>query len=281
MRNFLIHSGTLIVLVALISCAGAPVEDHSVPMNSEAVEESAEPAQVPVPFWKPAELISSYVDGTVDKTITYSYSDNGELLQTVEIDGRGNLLLEKSFEYENGYLVKETASDSASLISVTMYNLNKDNQVEEQVKKDDQGEILSVVRFEYDGDLVKTAAASDASGIPLLVNEYEYQDEQVVSVLYKTSSGAEEARFERVLDDGVVMREQTVLPDGTIETARDFIYKDGRNTEIIHYAGGSKVKSTALGYDDYGNIILEVWSDRSGREYSVIERSWIQFEDIK
>lgn len=274
MRKFLIPSGALAVLFALLSCAGTPVADSSVVMASET-------AEVTVPIWKPAELISSYVDGTVDKTVKYSYSDDGRLLHTVDSDGRGNLLLEQSFEYESGYLVKETASDLTGLISVTLYNLNKDHQVETQVKQDSQGTLLSVVKFEYDGELIKNAVASDGSGIPLLITEYQYQDNQIAAVLYKTPSGAEEARFERIMDNGMVSREQTLLPDGSIETARDFLYKDGMNVEIVHYAGDSKVKTTALNYDSNGNIIREVWSDRSGREYSVLERSWIQFEDIK
>lgn len=281
MRKSLIPLAAMIVLLALISCAGNPVEDQSAVEIAEIIEASPESSEPTVTVWKPLELISSYIDGTVDKTVMYSYSDDGRLLKSIERDGRGNLLLEKTFEYESGFLVKETSSDLSGPISMTLYNLDKDQLVDEQVKKDPQGTILTVVRFEYDGELVKRATASDGSGIPLLITEYQYQDGQIVSVLYKTASGAEEARFERALENGVIVQEQTVLPDGSIETAREFLYEDGMNIETVHYAGDSMVKTTALAYDDYGNIILEVWSDRNGKEYSVIERSWIQFEDIK
>lgn len=281
MRKFLLPSGALIVFFALISCAGAPIEDENTALPSEATAASVAAEEISVPIWKPAELTSSYVDGTVDKTVVYSYGNDGRLLQTIDSDGRGNTLLEQAFEYKNGYLVKETASDSTGPISITLYDLTKDNQVETQIKQDPLGNVLSVVRYEYDGELIKSAVASDGSGVPLLITEYQYLDNEIATVLYKTSSGIEEARFERIMENGMLVREHTVLPDGSVETAREYLYEDGINTEVIFFTGASKSKARALSYDGNGNIIREVWSDRSGREYNVIERSWVQFEDVK
>ncbi|MCK5736112.1 MAG: hypothetical protein KAH21_06510, partial [Spirochaetaceae bacterium] len=133
----------------------------------------------------------------------------------------------------------------------------------------------------YNGDLLISSIAFDENEIPNMNSLYSYQDGELLSIEYQLPDGSEEARLERTIENGLVREERVLLPDGSVETSREFDYSDGRLTSETYYSNNVKIKSVQFEYDDKENISREVWSDRKDREYEVIERSWKQFEMVK
>ncbi len=275
MRNFYFTLG-MIMLLVLASCAGTPAEDTSAPeLTVETV--SADPVLI----WKPDSVVFRYVDGTVDKTVMYTYDDEGRLLKSEDFDSRGTLLFKRQITYKQGDLISEELSDRFGPISLTQYELGDNGHVIEQIKQDSRGEVLSIISLSYnDGLLVKTTAR-DAFGNTHMVSEYSYQDGLVILVQYILPDGTEDARFERILDNGRVSMERTTLPDGTVEIARLFEYMGNLIYSETHYAGTDKIKSATFNYDENENVIREIWSDRAGNDYEVIERTWKRFEIVE
>jgi len=274
----------MIVFILLTSCAGTPAAvETTVSGTPDSVQatDTVETDSGSQYVWKSATELYKYVDGTVDKTVTHSYGDNGNLLKSVDTDTRGRILYEQVFEYREGLLVKETMSDRFEIVSLTSYELDSDGLVKKQIKQDARGNIVSIRSFEYDGEILASTTASDGNGIPLLIIEYEYQDGILVFAEYKLPDGTTDGSFERVLEEGLVTRENIIRPDGSIVSSILYKYDEDRIVEEAQYIGDLKFKSADFAYDRNGNIIRENWSDQNGINYEIIERSWLQFEDRK
>ena len=64
-------------------------------------------------------------------------------------------------------------------------------------------------------------AVYDGTGVHLLTSRYHYAGAMSLSPWsINSQDDTVEARFERTLENGRVVSEQTVLPDGTVETAK-------------------------------------------------------------
>jgi hypothetical protein len=282
MNKAFILTSAIIMFILLASCAGTPaVVETNGSGSPDSVEttDAVETDSGSQYVWKPATAIYKYVDGTVDKTIKHTYDDDGNLLKSVDTDNRGRILYEQIFEYRDGYLVTETMSDQFEIVSITSYELDSVGLVKKQIKQDAGGDVISIMSFEYDGEALASTTASDSNGNTLLIIEYDYQDGILVLAEYKLPDGKSDGSFKRVLDEGLVTREDTMRPDGSVISSILFKYDEDRIVEESQYIGDLKFKSAEFAYGQNGNIIREVWSDQNGLNYEIIERSWLQFED--
>jgi len=280
MKNLYFLTALTVLFVMLVSCAGGPAGDVSVVQDTEAVENTAvveDTVQVET-IWKPETIIYKYIDGTVDKTISYSYDNEGRELISEEYDGQGELQNSYKSQYADGKLQRREAFDGANLIGVTLYETDENGNITSILKQDTEGDTLSIINNTYEGSLLKTSTAFDAGGIPSLKSIYSYQDGELLGIEYQLPDGTLDAKLERSFENGRPVKEQVVLPGGSVESARDFVYEGGRLSGETQYAGTMKIKTAAYEYDDNGNLIRETWSNRSGKEYEVIEHSWISFE---
>jgi antitoxin component YwqK of YwqJK toxin-antitoxin module len=284
MNKAFILTSAIIMFILLVSCAGTPAVVETTGSGSPDSVETTDVVETDSGsqyVWKPATAIYKYVDGTVDKTIKHSYDDDGNLLKSVDTDSRGRILYEQIFEYREGYLVTETMSDQFEIVSITSYELDSAGLIEKQIKQDARGKVVSIRSFEYDGETLTSTTAGDGNGTPFLIIEYDYQDGILVFAEYKLPDGTTDGSFERVLEEGLVTREDTMRPDGSVTSSKLFKYDKDRIVEEAQYIGDLKFKSAEFAYDQNGNIINEVWSDQNGENYEIIERSWLQFEDRK
>ena len=285
MKNLYLLSGAVLLYLTLFACAGSQgaSPDSSVTDNSEQeVSTDVEALEnQPVMVWKTETVIFKYIDGTIDKTIANTYNDEGQQLVSEETDGQGELQLVYKSEYRQGVLMSKETSDKTGLLSRTLYEMNTDGRIVRQVKQDSEGTTLSIISNTYNGDLLISSIAFDENEIPNMNSLYSYQDGELLSIEYQLPDGSEEARLERTIENGLVREERVLLPDGSVETSREFDYSDGRLTSETYYSNNVKIKSVQFEYDDKENISREVWSDRKDREYEVIERSWKQFEMVK
>ena len=273
-----------IVSAALISCAGTP-EPSAAPATEEVEpreETAAQAVEAPEiqieTVWKPETTVYTYVDGTVDKTVNYSYDDMGRELLIEEYDGQGNLQSSNRFSYSQGILQKQETYSGETLISETIYEVDENGRLTKAEKMDPEGNILSVVTNTYEGDRLISSTAYDADEIPSLITVYNYQDGILLGIEYQLPDGSLDARLEKNYENGVLLKEQVLLSDGTVESSRSFEYENGLLSGETQYAGTMKIKSVKYEYDGNGNIIKETWSDNSGNEYEIIEHSWISFE---
>ena len=93
--------------------------------------------------------------------------------------------------------------------------------------------------------------------------------------------GTVEAKFERIMENGLISMEKTTLSDGTVESARKFEYKENLLVGETQYAGDQLMKSASFINDENGNISREIWTDMKGIEYEIVERTWIKFESAE
>ena len=282
MKKVLYLTCTIIVLILLASCAGTPVAVEDTVSGTPESEQQADKVEVHSGsryVWIPASVVYKYVDGTVDKTVAYAYGDDGKLLKRVDTDARGRILHEQVFEYRGVSLVKKTMSDQFEIVSLTSYEHDSDGHVKKQIKQDARGNIVSIRSFEYDGETLISTTASDGNGNPLLIIEYDYRDGILVFAEYKLPNGTTDGSFERIIEEGLVTREDTMRPDGSVVSSKLFKYDEDRVVEEAQYIGDLKLKSAEYTYDRNGNIVLEKWSDQNGIDYESIERSWLQIED--
>ncbi len=284
MRKVFFLIGTMIVFILLASCAGTPAAVETTVSGTPDGVQTTDTVEIDSDsryVWKSASDVYTYIDGTVDKTVTHSYGDDGNLLKSVDTDTRGRILYEQVFEYREGLLVKETMSDQFEIVSLTSYEHDSDGLVKKQIKQDARGNVVSIRSFEYDGETLTSTTASDGNGNPFLIIENDYQDGILVFAEYKLPDGTTDGSFKRVLEEGLVTREDTMRPDGSVVSSKTFKYDEDRIVEEAQYIGDLKFKSAEFAYDQNGNIIREIWSDQNGNNYEIIERSWLQFEDRK
>lgn len=260
----------------LPACATAPGSSPESAPSESAAEASAEI----VVSWFPAEEVIRYADGTVDKRIVYTYDEDGQLLESKETDSRDRIIYRRMLS-RSGNTRTEELSDNSGVVSVTISTLDDQGLVTEQVKQDHRESITSIVSYENSAGRVDRSVAGDGEGLPRLISSYIYEGDLLVSIDYLLPDGTREARFERTIEDGRIVREETILPDGSVETARVFKYEGDRVAQEIHYSWDKKTKTVRFEYDADGNVVKEFWSDRSGRESEVIERSWLSFEAVR
>jgi len=280
MKTLYFSAAAAVLFAMLISCAGSPAGEVSAAPDTDAVELSSpeeEAVQVET-VWKPLTIVYMYIDGTVDKTISYTYDDEGRELVSEEYDGQGELQNSSRLLYTGGNLQRREVFDGANLTGITLYEADENGNIISIIKQDTEGNTLSIVENTYEKSLLKTSTAFDASGIPSLKSVFTYQNGELTGVEYQLPDGSPDASLERIFENGLPVREQVVLPDGSVETARDFAYTSGLLTGETQYAGKTKIKTAVYEYDDDKNLMREIWSDRSGNEYEVIEYSWISFE---
>jgi len=280
MKSLFFPAALTALSVVLISCAGGPAGEVNATRDTAALENTAvteETVQVET-VWKPETIVYSYIDGTVDKTIRYSYDDAGREILSEDYDGQGELQNSYKSQYADGVLQRKETFDGANMIGITLYEADDDGNLTSILKQDTEGNTLSIVNNTYEGSLLKTSTAFDAEGIPSLKSIYTYQDGELLGVEYQLPDGTLDARMERTFENGLPVKEQLVLPDGSVESARDFAYENGVLSGETQYAGTMKIKTAAYEYDGNGKLIRETWSDRSGKAYEMIEHSWISFE---
>ena len=285
MKTLYLLLGAAAMSGVLFSCAGAPAAggNTNVVEISDTGESTAKVTVTPevhkyTVLRKPETVVFSYIDGSIDKTVSYEYDDMGRELLSEETDAQGDVLsIHKTF-YEQGVISREEDYDARGLIGITVFETDSDGKIIRQVRQNEEGENVSFVSYEYDGDFLKTSTAYDSDEIPSLISVYSYRDGELESIEYRLPDGSEDARLMRTFENGRVTGEKVVLPDGSVETAREFEYTDGVLSGETQFSGTVKIKSVHYEYDENGNIIREVWSDRRGHEYEVIERSWLRFE---
>ncbi len=179
MRKVFFLIGTMIVFILLASCAGTPAAVETTVSGTPDGVQTTDTVEIDSDsryVWKSASDVYTYIDGTVDKTVTHSYGDDGNLLKSVDTDTRGRILYEQVFEYREGLLVKETMSDQFEIVSLTSYEHDSDGLVKKQIKQDARGNVVSIRSFEYDGETLTSTTASDGNGNPFLIIENDYQD---------------------------------------------------------------------------------------------------------
>jgi len=268
------------VLILFMSCAGGPADSvlQDEPISeSEAVENETDTVKV-ITIWKPELIVYKYVDGTIDKTIRFSYDRMGNELQKDEYDGKGELLNTYKIQYDQGNLLNMEVSDAGGIVSKTLFEADNQGNILSEVKQDAKGNILSIIKKIYIGNELVSSTAFDANEIPSLKSVYSYQDNELQSIEYQLPDGSLDARMERSFENGVAVKEQVLLADGTVETARTYSYADNLLVGEVQFAGTIKIKSAAYEYDDNKNMIRETWSDRKGNDFEIIEHSWISFE---
>jgi len=189
MKTLYFAAGMAVLTVVLFSCAGGPAEEVSPVPDAEPVEETAaaeEPVQLET-VWKPAAVVSMYIDGTVDKTVNYTYDDEGRELLSEEYDGQGELLHSYKSQYDGDNLQRREAFDGTALISISLYEVDENGNVISIVKQDPEGNTLSIINNTYEDSLLHTSTAMDAAGIPSLKLVYTYQDGELLSIEYPAS----------------------------------------------------------------------------------------------
>ena len=279
MKFFITPIIAALLIFCMISCAGAPQDGTSTMSDgSGAIIESEAVQSTSEVIWKPDLEEIKFIDGTIDKLVEYRYDEDGRILEIAEKDSRNEPLNIRTYKYESGVLIEQTMSDQFGPVSITRYENDSVGNPLREVKQDAKGLVLSVVSYTYDDGRVTESIAADGQGTPHLIARYTYDGNFVIQVDYLLPGGKEEARFERTLMGGRPVEEKTILPDGSVETARSFTYQGDLLVEEIHYAGSMKLKSVRYDFDGNGNIIRETWSNKTGREYEIVERRWQRFE---
>lgn len=275
MKTFSAVSAVSLLIFMLISCAGGPTEPENTAHEIAAVEVADE--QI-ITIWRLDSVVNKYIDGTVDKTIKYSYDDMGNELLSEEYDGNGELQSSYKTHYSQGVLLNKEAYDAAALTGTLLFELDGNGNITGIVKKDAKGDIQSIVKNSYQGKTLISSTAYDANEVLNLKTIYSYQGDILAGIEYQLPDGKVDARMERTLENGFPVEEKVLLSDNTVESSRTFEYENGVLSGEVQYAGTKKIKSVKYDYDENGNRIRETWFDRNGNEYEVIEKSWISFE---
>ncbi|RKX81165.1 MAG: hypothetical protein DRZ90_05275 [Spirochaetes bacterium] len=269
MKTFYTVSAVSLLIITLISCVSGPTE----PVNA-AAEESA--VQV-VTIWRPDSVVFKYIDGTVDKTIKYSYDDMGNEILSEEYDGNGELQSSCKTHYNQGVLLNKEAYDAAALTGTLLFDLDENGNITRIVKQDAVGDIQSIVTNSYQGNTLISSTAYDANEVPVLKTIYSYQEDILAGIEYQLPDGRVDARLVRTLENGFPVEEKVLLSDNSVESSRTFEYENGVLSGETQYAGTMEIKSVQYDYDENGNRIRETWSDRSGNKYDLIEKIWTSF----
>lgn len=264
---------TLVLLSFLLSCASTPADKTA----DNSVEKAQQPAEK-IKIWKIQAETAMTPDGTIDKVVNYEYDGESRLLHVVEKNHLGSIIRESAYEWNGGKLIRMRLSDQNGPASQVTYVSDDEGKVIEESKVDGSDNLLSRTQYQYDGDKISMTAVYDGTGVHLLTSRYHYAGDELITVEYQLSDDTVEARFERTLENGRVVSEQTVLPDGTVETAKKFEYDGDNVISETYYAESQKSKSVHYEYDSSGNVVRESWRNRLGKEYEVIEKKWILFE---
>ena len=277
MKTFSAVSALSLLIFMLFSCAGGPNE----PVQRDVVSENTAAEEIDVQIvtiWRQDSVVYKYIDGTIDKTIKYSYDDMGNELLSEEYDGNGELQSSYKTHYTKGVLLNKETYDAAALTGTLFFELDENGNITRIVKKDANGDIQSIVTNSYKVKTLLSSTTYNANEVPKLKTIYSYQGDILEGIEYQLPDGRVDARMVRTLENGFPVEEKVLLSDNSVESSRTFEYENGVLSGEIQYAGMIKIKSVQYDYDKNGNRIRETWSDRNGNKYEVIEKSWISFE---
>ncbi len=277
MKTLYAVSAVSLLIITLISCAGGPADS----IQREAEPENAvveEAAVQMLTIWRPDSVVFKYIDGTIDKTIKYSYDEMGNELLSEEYDGTGELLYSYKSHFNQGVLISKEVYDSSRLTGTSLFEIDGNGNISRIVKQDANGDIQSIVINSYQEDILMSSSTYDSNEVPNLKMIYSYQGDVLAGIEYQLPDGRVDVRLLRIIENGLPVEEKMVLSDKSVESSRSFKYENGVLRAETQYAAMMKIKSVEYDYDNNGNRIRETWSDRSGNEYEVIERNWTSFE---
>jgi hypothetical protein len=79
------------------------------------------------------------------------------------------------------------------------------------------------------------------------------------------------------MENGRLTAEQTVLPDGTVESSREIEYSGSVPVGAVYREGESVRRSVRFDYSAEGNVVGEIWFDDTGEPHESVEREWVSF----
>ncbi len=258
-----------ILSLFLFSCAGRPVE---APLE-KIVEDVSEPEEV-IQVWRTAVETAMFADGTVDKVTYYEYDTLGNIQSAVEKNFKDELIGRIVYEWDDENLRRMIKSDQNGVVFESAY-IAEDGNILQETRLDREGNPQLRIEYQYNGDRLMESNVYGKDDVLLSKSVYRYEDDLLVSVDDFLPNGTPDARFERVIQQGKVMSERTVLPDGTVEKEKTIEYAGDDVVSETYLSRSKRIKSVQYEYDDYGNIIKETWVNRSGKAYEIIEKKWI------
>ncbi len=270
----LLFKNALLVILSLFlfSCAGKPTE---APLE-RIVEEVPEPEGV-IQVWKTAVETVLFADGAVDKVTYYKYDTLGNIQSAVEKNFKDELISQIVYEWDDGNLHRMTKSDQNGVVFESNY-IVEDGNILQKTRLDKEGNPQLRIEYQYDNDRLMESSIYDSKGVHQLKSVYAYEDGLLTSVEDFLPSGIPDALFERVIQQGKVMSERTILPDGTVEKEKTIEYSGDIVVSETYFSRSKQIKSVQYEYDDYGNIIKETWVNRSGKAYEIVEKDWISID---
>lgn len=180
--------------------------------------------------------IIRYDGRDTDWIIESTYDDEGNILSYKEYDG--DILYFREYEYDSDKkLTKETLhsideNENDSITSSTEYTYDSDKNLIEETRYSDDGTESMKTKYEYNdmGDKVSDSIdfyeyAADTLGYTNVLNEYEYDDQNRLSLSTRYEDGQLVSKVVTEYDDnGNILRETKYDENDSLESITEYKY---------------------------------------------------------
>jgi len=269
----------LLVIPVFISCFSQPepVENTPEPQKEENSVSEIQYETREIQEFKVLESVISLPDGRLEGRKTFQYDELGNLLETAQFDGQGELIMRTESLYEGDMKVRENLYDNQGLMSYTTYRY-LDGNISEESYFDSMDNFMSGSKFTYRDDGLRESWISlDANNAPILKTRYEYDNGLLKRMNFFTPFDDPEGYVEYTLVGNKWIEEASYNGNGDLEkkTQRTFV---GENpVEVVSFFGSRINRVQKNSFDDHGNLIMAEVSNRSGRVLQIEEYKYKEF----
>ena len=216
-------------------------------------------------------------DGTVEHMTEYVYSESGKLERLNQyLDGE-ELSEWKLFSWnENGSLEAEYIHYLDGSIDTVEYSYNEDGKIVEKKYANSEGEIEKHEQYSYENQKLIKEEVFDFDGNLTACDTYSYTEAGIIEESSHESftDGPYSRLVHKYNEKGYRIKSLAYNDkDQLIEITRYQLDDENRVTEIEDEDQKRKNR-TVLQYDDRGNVLSQIESDKDEEVLSRVERSY-------
>jgi len=213
--------------------------------------------------------------GGIEDRSEYRYDESGNMTQEV-LYGDGEEVTERKIYHRlpGGRIEKIAKHYLDGSIETTHYRYNDEGDVIEKITTDEEEEEETREVFEYlGGRLSKRAEYTNRQ----LTGEetFVYDDQGRLSEHVKSIEDQEYTRLNHVYGpSGKISETQRYDRKGKLIGRTEFMYNEAGQLTGLTEETSRGVQITAIGYDDRGNAVVQVETDRNGRTNHKVNRRY-------
>lgn len=212
-------------------------------------------------------------DGSLEDKVENKYDENGDLIEYVNTI-QGEVAAHKSWEYEDGKIIKEFIHYIDESKDAIIYSYDQEGRLKSKESFDEDGELEQKTAYEYEGNRVREITTDDTGEVAEEV-ESKIDGEKTLLRAQKDHFTGEGSAIKNEYDEkGRIVSTLSYDTNGELVEKVERIYDENDRVVRLKEEGQIKNSDVYFEYDQNGNPVKQEEKLDDGTQLAVIEREY-------